>query len=688
MSIIVPPEVFERIGRDSALGRGHSAKTRRVPSAERRVPVLLPLLAAVAATALLLPREASERAAFASGTLTVLGGALVLAILSPAVPMLWPIRAVGRLREAALARPAGSVLAIMVASCATYVVIARVVFGATPLNLDEIAQLYQARIFLEGRLWRAVAPHPEFFSIYHIVDVTDRVYGQFPPGGPAMLALGEAFGAAWLIGPLCAMVAVGAWAIALRRLEPRVLTRLLALVLFAFAPFLAFLAGTTMNHVPALMWLMLGVAALASSTRDDASHWPSALAGGFAFGAAATIRPADALAFALPAGAWYVARVVRRRARWRELVAAGVGIAIPLALLLWVNARTTGAPLLFGYEVLWGKAHGIGFHVDPSGVMHTPARGLSLVAGYLRALQSHLFETPLPALLAPFLALALTRTLRPLDRYLVASATLLVALYAAYWFDGEYLGPRFFLPLVPVLTLWTARLPRLVRERVSSGLALRLTVHAYIVAGAIALGVLIPVRAATYAAASPEMRWDADSASAANGVSNAVVLVRESWGSQVIARMHALGISRPDASFIYRRSDTCLLDERLRELEAAGVRGDRARVELQPLLADSGRLVRSPFSPRTAERVLPGATYTTRCLERIAEDRQGFTSLVPLTLARHNLYARDLHERNALLLAQHPGRPVYLLAPTSERPGAPLVFRPLSRDSLLREGHR
>ncbi len=81
--------------------------------------------------------------------------------------------------------------------------------------------------------------------------------------------------------------------------------------------------------------------------------------------------------------------------------------------------------------------------------------------------------------------------------------------------------------------------------------------------------------------------------------------------------------------------------------------------------------------------MLPGATYAPRCLARIAEDRQGFTSLVPLTLARDNVYARDLHERNPLLLAQYPTRPVYLLAPASEQPGAPLVFRPLSRDSLL-----
>src|SRR2546422_7586143 len=39
---------------------------------------------------------------------------------------------------------------------------------------------------------------------------------------------------------------------------------------------------------------------------------------------------------------------------------------------LWANARTTGSPWLFGYDVLNGAAHQPGFHVAPTGVPHTP----------------------------------------------------------------------------------------------------------------------------------------------------------------------------------------------------------------------------------------------------------------------------------------------------------------------------
>jgi hypothetical protein len=654
-------------------------------AARPRDRLVEPWLAAALVVALALLTLAGERgdvSRWAPGSAVVLGIAVILAMLSLSISTLWPAESFARLCRWGLAHPARSMLLLGLASFALYASISYAVFDASPLNLDEVAQLFQARIFADGALWRTAPPHPEFFSIYHIVDVGGRVYGQFPPGGPAMLALGELLGAAWLVVPLSGAIAVMAWMSALGAAEPRPGVRLGASLLFALSPFFAFLAGTSMNHVPALMWMLIGVAALVRVTHQERSRAWWALGCGLAFGIAGTIRPSDALAFALPAAAWLVARASRDRARWRELAAAGAGVAIPLLAMAIVNALTTGAPLRFGYEVLWGKAHGIGFHADPSGAMHTPARGLSQMSGYLRSLQEHLFELPLPSLLPVLLAFALGRRTSALDRYLLASAALLLSLYTAYWFDGQYLGPRFLIPMVPLLALWTARLPTLVRERAGDGLAIRTTAYAYAVAIGMAAVLLVPARARLYAAASPEMRWDADSAAAAAGVRGAVVLVRESWGSQLLARLHSSGISRVDASRLYRRTDSCLLEERLASVERSELRGTRALAALAPLVADSARVVPSPFSPRTAERVLPGATYGPRCLTRIQQDRAGFTSLVPLVLARDNVYARDLHERNALLLTLWPGRPVYLLKPESEAPGAPMRFIPVSSDSL------
>jgi hypothetical protein len=137
---------------------------------------------------------------------------------------------------------------------------------------------------------------------------------------------------------------------------------------------------------------------------------------------------------------------------------------------------------------------------------------------------------------------------------------------------------------------------------------------------------------------------------------------------------------------LYRGVDTCVLDEMVASLERAGVRDSMALRSLSPLLRDSSRVVKSTYSLDVTERVLPGVQYSRQCVRRIDEDRAGFTLLAPLLVAdwENNVYARDLHARNEMLLRQYPGRAVYLMRPSSGEIGAPPQFFPVSRDSLER----
>lgn len=103
-----------------------------------------------------------------------------------------------------------------------------------------------------------------------------------------------------------------------------------------------------------------------------------------------------------------------------------------------------------------------------------------------------------------------------------------------------------------------------------------------------------------------------------------------------------------------------------------------------PLLADSARVVRSPFSVDSTERFLPGAPYGPRCVRRVQEDRAGFTVYLPFLVAdgENVVYARDLHARDTVLLTRYPSRAVYLVRPSSDSEGVLPQFWPLSRDSL------
>ena len=578
------------------------------------------------------------------------------------------------------------------AALALYVWIARSVFSGRPLLIDEIVQLFQARIFAGGRLWQPLESHREFFSMLHVVDTGGKVYSQFPPGGPAMLMLGEFARAPWMVGPVSGALSVALFSRVVRFTDPdRSPTfQLGATALFALAPFGVFMFGSHMNHVTTLLWLLVAVLGLAHSTaagndeqRARRTQW--AFVCGFGLGMAASIRPLDALAFALPAAVWLASQAWRDGRRWILLIASGVGVVIPFAAMMWVNSRSTGSPLLFGYEVLWGRAHGLGFHAAPWGAAHTPMRGTELISLYVTRLQTYLFETPFPALLPAIVALGLTRRVAALDRYLLVSSVILGLLYFAYWHDGFFLGPRFVFPWLPVLVLWTARLPHAVAQVTSSRVVV-LGVKAFLAAGAIiALIFSLPIRTAQYRAGLSSMRVDYGNEAARAGVKDALVFVRESWGAQLGIRLWAQGVSRSAAATLYHGVDACALDQALRRLEQHPAVDAAAESYLAPLLADSSRVRSSPFSPDSTEKVLPGARYDQICIARINEDRAGYALLPPISLERGsgNLYARDLHANDSLLVAEYPSRPVYLLRRQGTGPEVPFEWLPLDRDSLL-----
>ncbi|MGE0554769.1 MAG: hypothetical protein AB7R55_15175 [Gemmatimonadales bacterium] len=615
------------------------------------------------------------------GGLLVLGIGLVVAILARrtrfgapaglAERLLGPFDPAGRLGLALVA----------LGALALYLAIAWLVFDGRPLHIDEIVQLISARSYAAGRLSDPSDPDPAFRSLLHLVDHGGRTFGHFPPGGPAWLAPFELARAPWLAGPLAGALSVLAFGVVLRRIEPGRSVRAAAFLLFAFAPFGAFLAGSHMNHTPTLMWALVAVAlALGTGSGSGVARWALV---GLALGLAAATRPSDGLAWTAAVGLW---AAFGREVDLRRGIALLVGLAIPATGVLAVNAATTGAPLTFAYELLWGSGVGLGFHPTPWGPPHTPLRGLELLNLYALRLNVYLFETPIPAMLPALLALGLARKLERGDALLLGSSALLLGVYFGYWHDGFYLGPRFVHGLLPALALWTARLPSVLRSRSGAGWAMaeRVAVFGGLVALLIAI-LGLPERTRQYATGLRSLRWDVDRAAATAGIEDAVVLVQESWGAQLLARLWALGVPKGESERIYRNVDACRLEELVTGLERAGPGVD----PLPPLvaaMADSARLEPTTLSPDRTERMLPGARYSSRCIGRLLEDQGGVTLLAPHLLSRREdlVFARNLHERNASLVARYPGRAVLLLYQPLD--ATVPRFRPLDRDSILAAG--
>lgn len=626
-------------------------------------------------------RYASRWREWILGLVICVGGGIVSAILlrhRPSGRMLSMIRRLARRLDAV---PARTDLVLGVACGGLYSLLALWVFDGRPLLIDEIVQVLQARLYAAGQLTWPAPVAPEFFSVLHIVDLGPRVYSQFPPGWAAMLSLGSLVGAEWMVGPTCGAVAVAVFARMLRKIfgHEASLTVVAGTLLFGLSPFVAFQFASHMSHGPVLMWLLLATLALGSAAQPGSEPRRSTALGflsGVCAGSAFAVRPLDAVAYAVAAVVVLAYTSWREPAARRAVVAAAAGLVIPVAFVCWVNIRTTGSSTLFGYEVLWGSAHGLGFHQAPWGDAHTPQRGVELISLYLTRLNTYLFEMPFPSLLPVLGGLLVARGLSRLEQLLVAGTVLHAALYFAYWHDGFYLGPRFVVPWAAVLVLLCIRLARRIPDpRLSP--SVRAAVPGF-VATALALTVVsdLPVRIAQYRSGLSSMRTDYAAAARAAGVEGALVFVHESWGAQLVARLWALGVSRPATAALYAHVDACMLEHRVTELERQNTRGLDAELALRPMLADSTRVRPSDVSPDTTERMLPGLVYDPDCSSQVLADREGYALYPPFLLdnSTGNVYARDFGPRDSVVQRLFPERASYRVSRRGVDGASPLVW--------------
>lgn len=534
-----------------------------------------------------------------------------------------------------------------------YACVSRFIFSARPIIIDELVQAFQARQFAAGRLFDLAPTHPEFTSALNLVTWRGRVFGHFPPGGPAVLALGEIVGLRWLAVPCIGAVGVLAFGALVRRTEADPATRTLALLIWALAPFMVFMAGTQLNHTALAT---VDIAALALLARAvERNRRTDYLLAGLLVGLAATIRPLDAALLALPIGTWLLWR--SRTGQVQPLLMWSVGVLLGGSVLLAYNAATTGEPMLLGYRVLWGPNVGLGYHDAPWGEPFTFQIGLERTNTYILQLQSAFLESGMPALLPAIVALIwwAGRPLAPVEGPWIAAMLGTLLAYTAYWHNGSYLGPRFLHVLTPFLALWTARGLRLAagdaqaaRRPVAIGAGLAVLVCA---------AMLLPDRLRDYSRILEGTRRDMTALMQQAGVRGGTVFVHESWGAQVLARMWARGVPSWTAEQLYRNVDLCRLDHAVRDLEARNATIAEADLAaLDTLRRDAARLRAAPFTSDTTPRWDTTYPYDPTCRRAIIRDQRGVAIAGTERLAGPTevTWARDLAERNALARGELP----------------------------------
>jgi len=593
-------------------------------------------------------------------------------------------------------QPAGWFLALAGAFLAVVVLLmCLVVFSGNPRNVDGFAQLFQARMFLAGRLWVPPPPPSEVanFATLHMIVGPVRWFSQYPPGQSLVLALGLALGAWWLLNPLFVAVLVVATYRAARWCADETTARLAA-VLLCLSPFVAAVSGSEMSHMPAAA---LGMVAAAAAASVAAGPRRGPAAAGAALGLLAAFRPLDAVAAAVPVTVMLLLVAPPRR-RLAVLAAAAVAGALFTLPLLWFNARTTGSWHELGYTYLWGPNHSLGFHPVPWGIPLTPARAVGLTSLDLHQLDAYLFDAPFPFLILAAVAFFVARRrVSERDVVPIAGAGALLGLLFFYWHRDVFYGPRFLFTAVPWLVILAARGLVLLRRSgsemfpgVTSGHA---ATFACAVAMLVGLGAITPGRLAAYRRATPVFDLHPDRDARQTGIHRAVVVIPDGWGSRLIVRMWAEGVPVPRSTRLYAAIDACTLEQALdgRAPDSARPRGERLLATLDSLAALGRPGLRTEATLDPNLRLPADSKLAPACRAELARDSTGFLAFAPFLYLNQPfldgdvVWARDLGPWNGPLFAHYPDRAFYRYAP--REPGGAPVFtslEPLSDPRAIR----
>jgi hypothetical protein len=277
----------------------------------------------------------------------LLGGALVVGLVA------------GALRPAWLRRVHGAILGVpawLFVGAATLFALAAslycgyLVHGFSYGTPDEATYIFQARMLAAGHLYSPAPPHHEFFQFRFCLQQAGRWFGIFPPGWPAVLAVGVWLGVPHLVNPvLGALLVPLAWLLARELLPNRPLVCRLVVALAAFSIVRMSQSSTLMSHtlgaVCATAALWGGLRAL----RTGRARWLLLL--GLCVGLQANTRLLNAFALGVPALALTLAFAWRHRQAPRRVL-AGVGLlAVSVSafagLQLAYNHAVTGSAARF-----------------------------------------------------------------------------------------------------------------------------------------------------------------------------------------------------------------------------------------------------------------------------------------------------------------------------------------------------
>ncbi len=352
----------------------------------------------------------------------------------------------------------GVILICLMAFTAIAILSAQI-FEYVPHSEDEVAYIFQAKLYAQNRLAVPTPPLDSAFWSPFIVDYQGWRFGNKPPGWSALLSLGVRVGSPWLVNAVLAVLTLALIA-KLGQNFYNSTTGLLGAGLALITPGFLFLSSSLLSHTASLFWATLALLFLFYLTTRH-SHQPLyALGVGASLGMAFLTRPFAGLGVGLPMGIFLLYLVVKRNLQWPHLawvIAGGLPVAALLPLYLWA---ISGTPAFNPFQQVWPyDKMGFGPDVGPQGYTLYDAIFLNTRLKLL-VLANGLFGWPgwtnLLFIPIPFIA---HRYVNRWDWLLLSTIFGLIFIHNFYWSFGGVDGgfPRYYYDALPAFVLLTAR---------------------------------------------------------------------------------------------------------------------------------------------------------------------------------------------------------------------------------------
>jgi hypothetical protein len=214
-----------------------------------------------------------------------------------------------------------------------------------PNSGDEYSYLISAELFSRGKLSVPSPTFPRFFDVYYFIN-DGRFFGKYPPGWPALLAIGVRTGTPWLVNPLLGVAAILMIYGITRRFASQTAANIACLICLG-NPYLIFNSASYYSH-PACLVFTLGFFYLLFRCLEDPGQKSAYFWMGLCAGSAFLTRPFTAVVLmAIPT--LYLLLQTRFPDRRKEklfgLGLSALSFGLCMAMFLAYNKAQTGHAL-------------------------------------------------------------------------------------------------------------------------------------------------------------------------------------------------------------------------------------------------------------------------------------------------------------------------------------------------------